>query len=80
MVCLAACGDAPSRVQLAPLNLCGPAKGATGLRVIAYTGGGELRRAVSPTTPTTSIDAFPGDTEQLGVEVVGESGDVIATG
>lgn len=63
-------------MQLAPVNLCGPAKAPTGLRVIAYTGGGELRRAVPP----TEIDAFPGDTEQLGAEVIGQSGDVIATG
>lgn len=76
LVCLVACGDSPARVQLAPVNPCGPAKSPTGLRVIAYTGGGELRRAVPP----TEIDAFPGDTEQLGVEVLGEAGGVIATG
>ncbi|MBV8758760.1 MAG: hypothetical protein JO257_15845 [Deltaproteobacteria bacterium] len=76
LVCLAACGDSPAHVQLAPVNPCGPAHSPTGLRVIAYTGGGELRRAVPP----TEIDAFPGDTEQLGVEVLGQAGAVIATG
>jgi hypothetical protein len=50
--------------------------GSSGLRVIAYTPGGELRRPVPP----TEIDAFPGDTEELGVEVLGSAGDVIATG
>jgi hypothetical protein len=73
---IAACGDSPAHVQLAPVNPCGPAKSPTGLRVIGYTGGGELRRAVPP----TDIDAFPGDTEALGVEVIGQSGEVIATG
>lgn len=76
LVCLVACGDSPAHVQLAPVNPCGPAKSPTALRVIAYTGGGELRRAVPP----TEIDAFPADTEQLGVEVLGQAGGVIATG
>ena len=76
LVCLAACGDSPAHVQLAPVNPCGPAKSPTGLRVIAYTAGGELRRAVPP----SEIDAFPADTEQLGVEVLGQAGGVIATG
>ena len=48
----------------------------TALRVIAYTPGGEIRRSVPP----SDIDAFPADTEQLGVEVVGDSGALVAIG
>jgi hypothetical protein len=76
LVCLAACGEPAAHVQLAPVNPCGKVPGSSGLRVIAYTPGGEVRRAVPP----TEIDAFPGDTEQLGVEVLGNAGEVIATG
>jgi hypothetical protein len=79
VLAIAACGDPAAHVQLAPVNPCGSAAGATGLRVIAYTAGGEVRRAVAP-SETAEIDAFPGDTEQLGVEVLGNAGNVIATG
>jgi hypothetical protein len=48
----------------------------TALRVIGYTADGELRRSVPP----NDIDAFPADTEQLGVEVVGDSGGLVAIG
>lgn len=48
----------------------------TALRVIAYTAGGEIRRSVPP----NDIDAFPADTEQLGVEVIGDSGGLVAIG
>jgi len=76
VVCLAACGEPAAHVQLAPVNPCMPVTGSSGLRVIAYTAGGEVRRPVPP----TEIDAFPGDTEELGVEVLGSAGEVIATG
>lgn len=55
------------------------AEGKTGLRVIAYTARGELRRSVLPDDPA-EIDAFPADTEQLGVEVVGAGGGLVAIG
>jgi hypothetical protein len=76
LVCLAACGESASHVQLAPVNLCPNVTGTSGLRVIAYTPGGDLKRPVPP----TEIDAFPGDTEQLGVEVLGSAGEVVRTG
>lgn len=73
---LVACGDPAPRVRLEPVNPCGMATTKTALRVIAYTAGGELRRSVPP----NDIDAFPADTEQLGVEVVGDSGALVAIG
>ena len=73
---LVACGDPAARVQLAPVNPCGMSTSKTALRVIAYTAGGELRRTVPP----NDIDAFPSDTEQLGVEVVGAGGALVAVG
>ncbi|HEX5059858.1 MAG TPA: hypothetical protein VFV99_10890, partial [Kofleriaceae bacterium] len=72
---LAACGDPAAHVQLTPVNPCGMVT-ETALRVIGYTAGGELRRTVPP----NEIDAFPADTEQLGVEVVGAGGGLIAIG
>ncbi len=79
VLAIAACGEPAAHVELFPITPCGPTTGATGLRVIAYTAGGEIRRALSPTEPA-EIDAFPGDTEQLGVEVLGNGGDVITAG
>jgi hypothetical protein len=76
VLAIAACGDPAAHVQLAPVNLCDAVTGSSGLRVIAYTANGEIRRAVPP----TEIDAFPGDTEQLGVEVLGNGGEVVRTG
>lgn len=76
---LAACGDPAEHVQLVPValpNACGVSTAKTALRVIAYTPGGEIRRTVPP----TDIDAFPGDTEQLGVEVIGGTGSLVAIG
>lgn len=75
VVLIGACGDPPAHVQLVPLNPCGTMP-KTGLRVIAYSAGGELRRSVPP----EEIDAFPADTEQLGVEVVGAGGGLVAIG
>jgi hypothetical protein len=75
----AACGDQPARVRLAPVALpggCGKPASSSALRVIAYTAGGELRRTVPP----ADIDAFPADTEQLGVEVIGNGGVRVAIG
>lgn len=76
IVLLAACGDPAARVQLAPVSPCGQVTNETALRVVGYTAGGELRRSVPP----DQIDAFPADTEQLGVEVIGASGRIVAAG
>jgi len=73
---VAACSDPAARVQLAPLSPCGQVTNETALRVVAFTATGEQRRTVPP----TQIDAFPADTEQLGVEVIGDSGRVVAAG
>ena len=75
---LVACGEPAAHVQLAPIPLandCGKPAASTvsAVRVIAYTGGGELRRT------DAEIGDFPADTEQLGVEVVGGT-TVLATG
>jgi hypothetical protein len=73
------CGDPAAHVQLVPVSLpnaCGVSTAKTALRVIAYTPGGEIRRTVPP----TDIDAFPADTEQLGVEVIGGTGSLVAVG
>lgn len=77
--CLFGCGDPAAHVQLVPVALpngCGVSTAKTALRVIAYTPGGEIRRTVPP----TDIDAFPADTEQLGVEVIGGTGSLVAIG
>jgi hypothetical protein len=76
LVLLVACGEPAAHVQLVPVNPCGMAMSQTALRVIGYTAGGELRRTVPP----NDIDAFPEDTEQLGVEVVGAGGGLVAIG
>lgn len=73
------CGQPAAHVQLKPVALpngCGVSTAKTALRVIAYTPGGEIRRTVPP----TDIDAFPADTEQLGVEVIGGTGSLVAIG
>ncbi|HEY5926823.1 MAG TPA: hypothetical protein VIV11_34285 [Kofleriaceae bacterium] len=76
-VLVVGCGEPAARVQLVPVNPCGgTAATQTALRVIGYTAGGELRRSVPP----NEIDAFPADTEQLGVEVVGAGGGLVAIG
>lgn len=76
---VSACGDPAEHVQLVPValpNRCGVSTAKTALRVIAYTPGGEIRRTVPP----NDIDAFPADTEQLGVEVIGGTGSLVAIG
>lgn len=80
---IAGCGEDPARVKLEPVALpvadglpCGRQLAKTSLRVVAYTPAGELRRSVPP----TDIDAFPEDTEQLGVEVIGSGGSLVAIG
>jgi hypothetical protein len=75
-VALPACGDPAARVQLAPVSPCGQVTNETALRIVAYTAGGEQRRTVPP----TQIDAFPADTEQLGAEVIGDNGRIVAAG
>ncbi len=76
---LACCGDEPARLQLAPLSPCGQVLNETALRVVAYTAGGEQRRSVPPGAPT-EIGDFPEDTVQLGVEVIGDGGRLVAVG
>jgi len=71
-----ACGDPRARVELAPVNPCGAVENESAVRVIAYTAGGEQRRVVPPDT----IDTFAADTEQLGVEVIGMGGALVAIG
>src|SRR4051812_48668312 len=80
LVLLVACGDDPARVALVPISPCGNVEGETALRVVAYTGGLEQRRTVPPGGRVGTIDSFPADTVQLGVEVVGDSGRVVAVG
>lgn len=67
-----ACSDPAARVSLVRIDPhgdgCGAPQMATELRVIAYTGGGEIARAV-PIGGAIEIADFPDDTEQLGVEV-----------
>lgn len=74
---IAGCGEDAARVKLEPVVLpvpdgapCGKQIAKTALRIVAYTAGGEIRRTVPP----NDIDAFPEDTEQLGVEVIGGNG------
>jgi hypothetical protein len=84
LVCLLACSSPAARVQLVPIELpssdpdnpCGKPAASTvsSIRVIAYTPSGELRRTDS------EISDFPADTEQLGIELVGNDGTVLATG
>lgn len=76
LVLYGACGEPAARVELAPVLPCGMATSKTAVRVIAYTPAGEIRRSVPP----SEIDVFPADTEQLGVEVVGDSGMLVAVG
>src|SRR5690348_2349456 len=76
LVMLVACGDPAAQVQLAPVSPCGQVTNESALRVVAYTATGEQRRTVPP----TKIDAFPADTEQLGVEVIGDNGRVVTAG
>jgi hypothetical protein len=83
-VALAACGDPPAHVRLAPIDLgdCGKPSHTevTSLKVIAYTAGGEHPRAV-PLSAMGAVDLsdFPDDTEQLGVELSSATG-VVAAG
>lgn len=80
LVLLVACGDDPARVRLVPVSPCGQVEGETALRVVAFTGEREIRRTVPLDDGMQSIDSFPADTEQLAVEVIGDSGRVVAVG
>ena len=81
---LAACGDPAARLTLVPIDLpsddpsnpCGkPAASAVHTtEVIAYTPSQELTRTDS------EISDFPADTEQLGIELFGAGGAVLAEG
>ncbi len=78
---LAACGEPAARVTLVNTSGgCGRPAGATELRVIAYAAGGEVVRAIDPEGELADIGDFPGDTEQIGVEVVIGGGVVAAVG
>lgn len=77
-----ACGEPAAHVGLEPVALpasCGRPKNATGIRVIAYTEGGEQIRAVG-LDETVDLDGFPAETEQLGVEVATGGGALGAIG
>jgi hypothetical protein len=81
---LAACGDPPARVHLVPVDLggCGtpPRARASAMRVIAYARDGEHPDGINlDASGALSLADFPADTEQIGVEISGESG-VIAAG
>jgi hypothetical protein len=73
---LVACGDDAARVRLVPISPCGQVTNETALRVVGYTAEREQRRTIPP----NDIDSFPADTEQLGVEVIGDSGKLVAVG
>jgi hypothetical protein len=73
---LVACGDDAARVRLVPISPCGQVTNETALRVVGYTAEREQRRTVPP----NDIDSFPADTEQLGVEVIGDNGKLVAVG
>jgi hypothetical protein len=78
---LAACGDPAARVTLVNTSGgCGRPAAPTELRVIAYAAGGEVIRAIDPEGEIVDLGDFPGDTEQLGVEVVIGGGVVAAVG
>jgi hypothetical protein len=75
------CGEPAARVTLVNTGGgCGRPAGPTELRVIAYGGDGEVVRAIDPEGDTVDIADFPGDTEQIGVEVVIGGGVVAAVG
>lgn len=77
----AGCGDPAARVSLVNTSGgCGRPAAATELRIIAYGADGEAVRAIDPAGDTVGIGDFPGDTEQIGVEVVGGGGVVAAVG
>jgi len=80
-VLIAACGDPAARVSLVPVGggACGRPEGATGLKITAYAGAGEVTRAID-LDATVAINDFPADTEALGVEVIGAGGAVAAVG
>ncbi len=80
LVVLVACDGDPAHVRLVPISPCGQVEGETALRVVAFTSEREIRRSVPLGDGMQSIDSFPADTEQLGVEVIGASGRVVAVG
>jgi hypothetical protein len=73
---LVACGEDRARVRVVPISPCGQVTNETALRVVGYTAEREQRRTVPP----DDIDSFPADTEQLGVELIGDSGKLVAVG
>jgi hypothetical protein len=81
IACAGACSDPAARVALVNTGGgCGRPAGATELRIIAYAASGEVVRTLDPAGDTVDIGDFPGDTEQLGVEVVIGGGEVGAVG
>lgn len=73
---LVACGDEAARVRLVAISPCGQVTNETALRIVGFTAEREQRRTVPP----DEIDSFPANTEQLGVEVIGDSGRIVAVG
>jgi hypothetical protein len=74
-----ACSDPAARVRLVPQGACGQPAGANFLKITAYTGHGERSQTVQ-LGETAAIADFPGDTEQLSVEVIGAGGATGAAG
>ena len=79
MVMMVACSDPAAHVRFDPIDFaanCGkpPAASVTAVQVIAYTAHGESRH------PDGELDDLTADTVQLGVEVEGGAGVVLATG
>ena len=76
----AGCGDPAARVQLAPLggNCARPADGNL-VKVTAYTPSGDHSQSVQ-LDQTLAIADFPGDTEQIAIEVIVGGGTVGAAG
>jgi hypothetical protein len=73
------CND-PAHVALQPLGgPCSQPAGATAVKVTAYTASGEHSESVT-LDEALAIADFPGDTEQLGVEVLIGGGEIGAAG
>lgn len=75
---LVACGDPAARVTLVPVG-CPKPGGSNQIKVTAFAPGGERSQSIGPTDDATLND-FPADTEQLGVEVLVDNGAIGATG
>ncbi len=77
---VAAC-KSPAQVTIvnATPGACGQVTGETNLKLTAYTPAGEVANAIPPGAAVTLAN-LPGDTEQLGVEVLGGNGAIALAG